>query len=363
MRRIVILLNGLLAESYDESAFSQDLTHWSILSGLGSVFRLHPLPPSETPEGFFLGYGPNEAEMADGPLTVSALGAEPPDDSIQLHLSLASFDGTRFISPVEEPDAELASSIARSLSRLNTRKLTLLPGTGLDHGLVWERRAELGTFPPSEATRGLLRQYLPAGDGEVELRRLIDDSINLLSELELNRRRVDEGLSPFNLLWPWGQGYSKKVPNLGLRYGERVQVESSSMRLAGLVRMAGLRHGSLASVSPEAFMRRMTCGFDSNLAQIYLVDHFPDIEELEPRHWLARFFDQHVLSRLVKMRREETLRISLYILGKSGKLGLALLVDPNDDARNRHPFDERSLHDRTVTGVDLWKSVAAQITL
>jgi hypothetical protein len=363
MRRIVILLNGLLAESYDESAFSQDLTHWSTLSGLGSVFRIHPLPPLETPEGFFLGYGPNEAELADGPLTVSALGAEPPDDSIQFHLSLASFDGTSFIRPEVDPDADLASDITRSMSRLNTSKLTLLSGIGLDHGLVWERRGDLATFSPAEATHGPIRQYLPVGDGEVELRRLIDDSINLLSELELNQRRVDEGLAPFNLLWPWGQGYPKKVPNLGLRYGERVEVESSSMRLAGLVRLAGLRHGSYLPVSPEAFMRRMSLSLESNLAQIYVVDHFPAIEELEPRHWLARFLDQHVLSKLVKMRREETLRISLYLLGRSGKPGLALLVDPKDDARNRHPFDERSLQDRAVIGVDLWKSIAAQITL
>ncbi|MFX6823313.1 hypothetical protein ABTH33_20400, partial [Acinetobacter baumannii] len=81
------------------------------------------------------------------------------------------------------------------------KRLTPVFGPRLTHGLVWEEGSlDLGTRTPPVGES--VHTGLPEGDGERLLRQLIDDSVNLFSELELNRRRMDEGKSPFNLLWP-----------------------------------------------------------------------------------------------------------------------------------------------------------------
>src|SRR5579862_1991404 len=129
------------------------------------------------------------------------------------------------------------------MKRLDTRTLTTVTGEGLNHALVWEGLGDLMTRSPAEATGQPLKSVLPEGDAEPILRRFIDDSVNVLAELEMNLRRADEGLPRFDLLWPWGHGTRVAVPNLALRRGEPARVESSSLRLAGLSRLAGYRHG------------------------------------------------------------------------------------------------------------------------
>ena len=86
-----------------------------------------------------------------------------------------------------------------------------------------------------------MKDVLPEGDNEPALRRFIDDSINLLSELEFNAERLDKGLLPVNLLWPWGQGIRTDVPNLALMRGAPATVLSDSLRLEGVARLAGYR--------------------------------------------------------------------------------------------------------------------------
>jgi len=208
------------------------------------VFRLQPMPPQPTPESAFLGLAPGDVRLARGPLTVAALRRDPPSDSVQFHLSLMSVDEAGLAASVPTPlpaeDVRLAMEAAQ---RLDTSRLTVLLGEQTDHALVWEKGSlDLGTTPPSEVAGQPIHQHLPEGDGETLLRRFIDDSVNLLDGLELNRRREGDGLPKLNLLWPWGFGFRTAVPNLALRRGEIVTVHSASLRLEGLCRLVGYQH-------------------------------------------------------------------------------------------------------------------------
>ncbi|RYG20060.1 hypothetical protein EON82_20685, partial [bacterium] len=95
------------------------------LAERGRVRRLTPVHGIR--EAAWLGLPPTE--IADGPLIVAALGAEPPERSIQFHLSLLGLvDGQVVSSPA--PTAAEMRVIAPLLPKLNTSKLTGLLGEG-----------------------------------------------------------------------------------------------------------------------------------------------------------------------------------------------------------------------------------------
>ena len=201
---------------------------------------------------------------------------------------------------------------------------------------------------------------LPEGEGEPILRRYIDDSINLLSELEFNRRRVGEGLPPFNVLWPWGQGFRTPVPNLALRYGHPVYVESPMRRLQGLARLAGCRHGDSGALGSgtntrlehllDAFVRYGAC-----VSVLPAIAEMRALDRLEEAEWLSREIDQRLLEPLERRLRDEPMRL---LIAAPGEHGLALLVEHGPASPGSTPFDERALEQRGVPTRDLAEMVA-----
>jgi 2,3-bisphosphoglycerate-independent phosphoglycerate mutase len=365
MRRTVLIVPDLLSPDGAESPLRQKLPSLSLLTELGNLSKVAAVPRLETPEVLYLGLSPSEGQMRQGPLTVSALGADPPDRSTHFHLSLMSFvDGEGRQVELQIPPDDLRK-IMEVVPKLNTRSLTVVAGEGVDHGLVWEGLGDLGTTPARDLHGKPIRAHLPEGDADTHLRRLIDDSINLLSELELNERRTDQDLPPLNLLWPWGHGTRKPMPNLALRRGERATVESNSMRLAGLTRLTGYVHGDR-----QAFGR----GINTRLAplaerllknevSIVVIDALQDLRAKgleEELHWFMRELDQALLKPLV----EETLKdpSRLTVIAPGSTTGLAASLQSPSNLANSMPFDERSLEERTLSTRDLPQLVLDAIT-
>ncbi len=241
--RLIVVAPHLVAGEGREQFLSPLPVAMRRMAESSPVFRLAPMGRQTTPEAAFLGIPPDVVKLAPGPLTVAALRQDPPSDSVQFHVSLMSLDegaAARSLSTISPQD--LASILAEA-KRLDTSRLTFLAGEGADHALVWESGSlDIGVVTAADLEGRFLHECLPEGDGELLLRRFIDDSVNLLDNLEVNRRREGEGLPKLNLLWPWGQGFRTAVPNLALRRGEVATVHSPSMRLDGLTRLAGYRH-------------------------------------------------------------------------------------------------------------------------
>lgn len=364
MRRTVILLPGLLGRDPEDSPLLQSLPTLRALAEMGELKRLAPVPPVEAPEALWLGLSPTQAQMRQGPLTVAALGADPPERSTHFHLSLAGVvDGDVVAPPAAVPNEELQAVLAQA-KKLDTRTLTVVPGMGADHGLVWEERGDLHTVPLAEAVGQPVKTVRPEGDGEKELRRFIDDSVNLLSELELNERRLDEGLPPLNLLWPWGHGPRTPVPNLLLQRGERASVISGSMRLAGLSRLAGYRHGDVGSIGRGINTRLEDVAkllLSEDLA-IFACTAPGDLKEegkLEELHWFTKEMDSRLHAPLFEAAVRNMSRIT--VLATGPERGLALNFEPLRPQQNSYPFDERSLEERSLDTQDLWTSVATAL--
>jgi len=247
---LVVVLEGLVG---GEDLLRSGPTEMRALASQSEVFRLAPPAEKVVREAAWLGIDPETVKLAPGPIIVAALGADPPERSVHFELSLLTLDDRGLVQrPETPPNDQEMRELATAGARLATKRLTPVFSTRLTHGLVWEEGSiDLGTSAPTEGEP--VQGHLPEGDGEPLLRQFIDDSVNLFSELESNRRRVDEGKAPFNLLWPWGQGFRNPVPNLALRRGSVVEVRSGSLRLRGLSRLVGYRHSSETEFCPALF--------------------------------------------------------------------------------------------------------------
>jgi 2,3-bisphosphoglycerate-independent phosphoglycerate mutase len=302
--------------------------------------------------------------MRQGPLTISALDADPPDRSTHFHLSLLSFENGMVSDLKLEILPEEATIITDNASRLNTKLLTFVKGEAKDHGLVWEAQRDLATYDPRSFDKEPIKPKLPEGDGETLLRRYIDDSINLFSEMDFNLRRVDEGLPPLNLLWPWGHGERQKVPNLALRRGEPATVESSSLRLAGLTRLAGYRHADrkLLGRGVRTQFRSLAKRLLKGSATIAVIDAAAELrsqamwEELE---WFVREMDTELIAPLLEATIQELSRLTLIAPGEH--MGLAVTLEKSTST-NTVPFDERALEERTLSKFDLSSLVESGLT-
>ena len=338
---MLIILDGILGSGEEESLVRR-LEGFVRLGEVSALTRL-TIPECETPEAMLLGLAPEEGQLRQGPLSVSALGWDPPERSLHFHLSLLSL-GCSIKAPTQELTPDEFKVVSAKLGLLKTKKLTPLVGRQFDHGLVWERVAELRTVPPSSL--GSLPECLPEGDGEDELRRFIDDSVNLLHEEEFNLRRIDKGLDPVNLAWPWGHGFRLPVPNLALRYGYPYRYESGSMRLAGLVRLAGFRHGELGRFGAGLQTKFEAIQYDpGSIVYINPWVEMREKEEFEEMDYLARRCGEHLVARLLDHVLEQKLELRVVLLGSESGLAATFSATP---VNNSSPLDERSLEEQKV---------------
>jgi hypothetical protein len=306
------------------------------LAERGTVCRIASSSEEETPEALWLGARPGEIALRPGPLKVSALGFDPPEDSLQFVVSaLSLIDG--IVQSPESPSPEERKVLIEAAKRLNAKRLTFLAG-GEEHALVLEGRGALRTTPAREILNAPVRPALPEGDHEALLRRFVDDSTNLLMELEFNARRLDKGERPINLLWPWGHGLRYRVPNLALRRGEPLRVVGQDDRLRGLVRLTG--DVRLAQMPP--------------LSGLPILAHQPEFaverhkEEGEERaaRWLFDF-DQALTPHLETARIEDPIRISILAPRSEGD-GLGVFAELPNGTGGDAPFDDDVLHDPRI---------------
>jgi len=107
---------------------------------------------------------------------------------------------------------------------------------------VWrDGSLDVNTTPPHNIMGEPIEDHLPQGDGEQTLRGLIYDSIDLLDNHPINRRRRDAGKNPANMIWPWGQGRTLDLPSFATKTGLTGAVVAAVDLVKGLGRAAGLK--------------------------------------------------------------------------------------------------------------------------
>ncbi len=101
------------------------------------------------------------------------------------------------------------------------------------HGLAWARILPRARTPEAEATAALLRD-------------LMMKSRELLAGHPVNRKRLEAGKNPANMIWPWSGGCKPDMPSFEKLYGKKGSIISAVDVILGL----GLL-GKMESLRPE----------------------------------------------------------------------------------------------------------------
>ncbi len=345
----IVVFRGLLGFDEDHSVI-EDVPAFRQLDEESKTYKFQ-LEPDEAFESAILGH--SNLVLDQGPLTVAALGWNPPEGSTHFHLSLLSLVGNVVHYPMALPTPKEAKVIERQLALLNTKNLTILIGEGLDHALICEKRIEIRTAKPSQAVQNGLVASLPEGDSENELRRFIDDSVNVLAEQEFNCRRIDHGIAPINLCWPWGQGERQRIPSRAFELGSPLMVRTNSLALRGLAKLSGFQAEKLPMFS-EIDLVGLGNTIQRDARSLTIIDIGvcpPDEEQREA--FLARIGElgTKLIGPLLDWQKEAKRHLGFVALNRHGGGLLARCAPLNE--RDHFPFDERSLTEKRVEWMSL----------
>ncbi len=354
----VLVFPGLLAESESDSII-REVEAFSIVCDVSSVARFN-VDVDEDFEAVLLGH--HGLKVAPGPLTVAAFGWHPPERSTHFHLSLLSVEGNTVQRPANSLTDDERREIESALTRLNSKSMTVLMGEGLDYALVWERRIDMLTHQPEFALEHGLRASLPEGDFENDLRRLIDDSVNILSDLELNHRRMDAGVPPVNLAWPWGHGERISMANRALRLGYPWHVLTPSLALRGYARLSGLNPSRIESRTKinDRELKRLLDSVKREPRAVATIDFLEGDDPEEKAYTLDRLGRSLVLP-LMEDARERKIPFAVVATDGKNRKGLIARWSEKASERDMFPFDERSLHEKGVAQTDLAELLSSQI--
>ena len=252
MKYILIVPDGMadepLAELGDRTPmevarkpYMDDLAKKGIV-GVVDVTPPGMYPGSDAANMSLLGYDPLEFYTGRGPVEAAAMGIPMDARDVAFRASLISTYGEKLLDYSSgHITTEEARPLIEECKRLCTRQQKLFPGVSYRHILLWnDGPLDVLTHAPHENMGKPLADILPTGESESQLRRIIWDSIELLSEHPFNKRRRDEGKPEANTLWPWGQGRAPRLPSFFSRRGITGAVISAVDVIRGLGSLTGL---------------------------------------------------------------------------------------------------------------------------
>jgi len=253
MKYLVIVFDGMADEPLSELDGKTPMQvarkpYMDELARHGVVGAVRTTPPGMQPGSditnmAILGYDPRTYYTGRGPLEAASLEIPLEKRDVAFRANLVSTDGTVI---TDSSAGHVSTEEARELigvvdRKLSTSRIRFYPGVSYRHIMVWrDGPGDVLTVAPYKIQDEPFEPHLPKGDGEETLRQLTYDSLELLDGHPVNRRRMDEGKLPANMLWLWGQGRQPEIPSFFALRGLTGCVVAGVDLIRGLGRMVGL---------------------------------------------------------------------------------------------------------------------------
>jgi len=253
MKYIVIVGDGMadykLPELDDktplEVAHTPNLDFLAKNGVLGTAIMVpESLPPgSATGNLSVLGYDPNVYLVGRGAIEAGGLGVQLNSDDVAFRCNLVTLDGDlmKDYSSGHISSAEAKELIALLNDELGTEYTTFYPGVNYRHLMIYKGGSErLNCTQPHDIPGEKFGDYLPKGEGQEAIIKLIKASWEILSEHPINQKRISDGKNPANSIWPWGAGKAPKMPTYKEKYNITGAVITAVDLLRGIGYYAGL---------------------------------------------------------------------------------------------------------------------------
>jgi 2,3-bisphosphoglycerate-independent phosphoglycerate mutase len=209
-------------------------------------------PGSDVAAMSLMGYDPRTYYTGRAPIEAASMRVPLDPKDVAFRCNLVSSDGETML---DYSGGHVSTEEARDLitlvnEKLGTRKIVFYPGISYRHIMVWrDGSPDVKTVPPHNITGKPIKPSLPEGDNDETLRRLMFDSLEILDNHPINRRRRDEGHLPANMIWLWGQGFAVSVPSFFSRTGLTGSVIAAVDLVKGMGIAAGLKAPTVPGVT------------------------------------------------------------------------------------------------------------------
>lgn len=237
MKYVVIIGDGMADMPIEElegktplqKAFTPNMDRLAAEGILGRV-RTIPEgmhPGSDVANLSILGYNPREFHAGRAPLEAASIGVELKKDDIAYRCNLVTLkynrDRTRAIME-DYSSGHISTEEAKDLIKdidkvLGSDLIKFYQGVSYRHLMVWSKGSvESECVPPHDILGKDIIDYLPVGEGEDVLRKIMKDSVGVLESHPVNRSRIKRGKNPGNSIWLWGQGRKPDLPTFKQKY-------------------------------------------------------------------------------------------------------------------------------------------------
>ena len=258
MKYVVIIGDGMadrpLKELGGKTPLQMAFTpHMDRLAHEGIIGKTRTIPPgfypgSDVANLSILGYNPLKFYTGRAPLEAASIGVKlnKSDISFRCNLVTLKFDKQRKKAIMEDySSGHITTEEARVLiSEINnefgTEDIHFYPGVSYRHLMVWSGgSADVDCTPPHDILDKDIADYLPVGNGEDVLKKMMFESTAILERHPVNKERIKKGMEPANSIWLWGQG---KKPALPI-FRERYSIDGALVSAVDLTRGIGINIG------------------------------------------------------------------------------------------------------------------------
>lgn len=255
MKYIVVLGDGMADEPIPELGNKTPLDAaatpvMDALAGAGIIGTVQNVPAGMTPGSdvanlSVLGYDPAANYSGRSPLEALSVGVQMDEDDVIFRSNIVTLTESEPYAQktiLDHSSGEISTEDADVLmdairAKFNSDTFQFYTGTSYRHILVWKGGRVCQLEPPHDHLGKVIGPYLPQ---EVSLRRMMEESFDILNNHPLNLARAAQGKHKANSLWFWGAGTKPRVQNFYEKTGLKGAMISAVDLLKGIAVGAGM---------------------------------------------------------------------------------------------------------------------------
>ena len=256
MKYIIILGDGMADEPLEVLGGKTPLEYASTpvmdhLASCGEIGMVRTVPSSMKPGSdvanlAVLGYDPERNYSGRSPLEALSVGVAMEDTDIIFRCNLVTLTEAEPYAEktildhssgeISTRDADILMDAIRE--HFNSEEIQFYTGTSYRHITVWKNGSVQDLIPPHDHLGQVIGPFLPENP---LLRRMMEESFDILNNHPLNAERAKQGKNKANSLWFWGAGTKPGLGSFKEKTGLNGVMISAVDLLKGIAVGAGMK--------------------------------------------------------------------------------------------------------------------------
>lgn len=233
MKYVIVIADGMADEPLDElngktpvveaNTPNMDFIAKNGYTGLAKNVPDGMTPGSDVANTSIMGFDPSMLK-GRGPLEAPSVGVSLGDNDVAFRLNFINVeDGKINDFTADHISTEEAEELIKALNENFGDIGKFYPGVSYRNLFVIEDLSmeELKSTPPHDVVGQPVEDnnLKPNNEKSQLINKLMEDSVKVLENHPVNKKRVSEGKLPANMIWLWGQGAKPVIGNFPEKYG------------------------------------------------------------------------------------------------------------------------------------------------